>query len=93
MFNKVTYDTFVYDNNSLEKVLSYKYIDNHHKLNCNYNIEKGIDGGWKTYYELKKNCKLVYFWIWDKKKLISHSSHSSSLMGCSISIESWRKIE
>jgi hypothetical protein len=33
--NKITYDTFVYDNNNLEEVTSYKYlgIDIHHKLN------------------------------------------------------------
>jgi len=59
--NKITYDTFVYDNNSLEKVPSYKYlgIDIHHKINWNYNIMKMINGGWKAYYELEKNCKSV----------------------------------
>jgi hypothetical protein len=33
--NKITYDTFIYDNNNLEEVTSYKYlgIDIHHKLN------------------------------------------------------------
>jgi hypothetical protein len=33
--NKITYDTFVYDNNNLEEVTSYKYlgIGIHHKLN------------------------------------------------------------
>jgi len=33
--NKITYDTFAYDNNNLEEVTSYKYlgIDIHHKLN------------------------------------------------------------
>ena len=33
--NKITYDTFVYENNNLEEVNSYKYlgIDIHHKLN------------------------------------------------------------
>jgi hypothetical protein len=33
--NKITYDTFVYDNNNLEEVTSYKYlgINIHHKLN------------------------------------------------------------
>jgi hypothetical protein len=42
--NKITYDTFVYDNKKLEKVTSYKYlgIDIHHKLNWNYSIEKRI---------------------------------------------------
>jgi hypothetical protein len=32
---KITYDTFIYDNNNLEEVTSYKYlgIDIHHKLN------------------------------------------------------------
>jgi hypothetical protein len=34
-FNKTTYDTFVYDNNNMEEVTSYKYleINIHHKLN------------------------------------------------------------
>jgi hypothetical protein len=33
--NKITYDTFIYDNNNLEELTSYKYlgIDIHHKLN------------------------------------------------------------
>ena len=36
--SKLPYDTFVYDNNNLEEVTSYKYprIDIHHKLNWNY---------------------------------------------------------
>jgi hypothetical protein len=40
--NKIPYDTFVYDNNNLEEVNSYKYlgIDIHHKLNWNYSIEQ-----------------------------------------------------
>jgi hypothetical protein len=56
---RITYDTFVYDNNNLEEVPSYKYIGIyiHHKLNWNYNIEKKINGGWKTYYGLENNCK------------------------------------
>jgi hypothetical protein len=59
--NKITYDTFVYDNNNLEEVTSYKYlgIDVHHKLNWNYSIEKRIIGGWKVYYGFEKNCKSV----------------------------------
>jgi hypothetical protein len=58
--NKITYDNFVYDNNILEEVPSYKYlgIDIHHKLNWNYSIEKMINGGWKAYYGLENNCKL-----------------------------------
>ena len=57
--SKLHYDTFVYDNNNLEEVTSYKYlgIDIHHKLNWNYNIEKMIIGGWKAYYGLENNCK------------------------------------
>jgi hypothetical protein len=69
--NKITYATFVYDNNNLEEVTSYKYlgIDIHHKLKWNYNIEKRINGGWTAYYGLEDNCKLVDLWIWNKKKL------------------------
>jgi hypothetical protein len=53
--NKITYDTFVYDNNNLEEVTSYKYlgIDIHHKLNWNYNIEKIIIGVGKFIMGLK----------------------------------------
>jgi hypothetical protein len=45
--NKITYDTFVYENNKFKEVTSYKYlgIDIHHKLNWNYSIEKRIIGG------------------------------------------------
>ena len=44
-FNKIPYDTFIYDNNNLEEMTSYKYIgiDIHHKLNWNHNIEKRIN--------------------------------------------------
>jgi hypothetical protein len=70
--NKITYDTFVYDNNNLKEVNSYKYlgIDIHHMFNWNYSIEKRIIGGWKNYYGLANNCYLTYLWIWDKKKLL-----------------------
>ena len=52
-------DTFVYDNNSLEEVPSYKYleINIHHKLNWNYSVEKGINGGCKVHHGLENNCK------------------------------------
>jgi hypothetical protein len=70
--NKIPYDTFVYENNILEEVTSYKYlgIDIHHKLNWNYSIEKRIIGGWKAYYGLENNCKSSDLWSWDKKKLL-----------------------
>ena len=69
--NKITYDTFIYDNNTLEEVPSYNYlgIDIHHKLNWNYNIEKRINGGWKAYYGLENNCKSKNLWLWDKNTL------------------------
>jgi hypothetical protein len=49
---KITYDTLIYDNNSLEEISSYKYlgINIHHKLNWKYSVEKKINGGWKSYY-------------------------------------------
>jgi hypothetical protein len=99
--NKITYDTFVYDNNNLEEVTSYKYlgIDIHHKLNWNYSIEKRIIGGWKAYYGLENNCKSTDLWSWDKKKLLFETLvtpvilYGCEVWGCSISHESWRKIE
>jgi hypothetical protein len=97
----ITYDTFVYDNNSLEEVPSYKYlgIDIHHKLNWNYSIEKRINGGWKAYYGLENKCKLADLWLWDKKKLLFDTLvtlvilYGCEVWGCNISRESWRKIE
>jgi hypothetical protein len=99
--NKITYDTFVYENNNLEEVNSYKYlgIDIHHKLNWNYNIEKRIIGGWKAYYGLENNCKSTDLWSWDKKKLLFEILvtpvilYGCEVWGCSISRESLRKIE
>jgi len=43
--NNITYNTFIYEKNNLEEVLSYNYlkINIHHKLNWNYNIEKMIN--------------------------------------------------
>jgi hypothetical protein len=53
--NKILYDTFLYENNNLEEVTSYKYlgIDIHHKLNWNYNIKKRIIGDGKITMCLK----------------------------------------
>jgi hypothetical protein len=98
---KITYANFMYVNNSLEEVTSYKYlrIDLHHKLNWNYIIEKRINGGWKTYYGLENNCKSVNLWLWDKKKLIFETPNTPVILyGCevwgyNISRESCRKIE
>ena len=66
--NNITYDTFIYDNNNLEEVTSYKYlgIDINHKLNWNYNIEKRIIGGWKVlvYWEegwISNNVIIIFF--------------------------------
>ena len=44
---KDIYANFMYENNNLEEMYSYKYlgIDIHHKLNWNYSIEKRINGG------------------------------------------------
>ena len=99
--NKIPYDTFVYDQNNLEEVTSYKYlwIDIHYKLNWNYRIEKRIIGGWKSYYGLENNCKSVDLWSWDKNKLFFETLvtpviiYGCEVQGCSISRESWRKIE
>lgn len=57
-YKNVTYNIFIYDNNCMEKVASYKYlrIDIHHKLNENYSIEKQINGGCKYYYGLENEC-------------------------------------
>ena len=100
-YNKIPYETFVYDNNNLEEVISYKYlgIDIHHKLNWNYSIGKMIIGGWTTYYGFENNCKLVDLWSWDKKKLLFETLvtpvilYGCEVWGYSISCESWRKIK
>ena len=71
----------------------------HHKLNWNYSIEKRIIGGWKAYYGLENNCILVDIWSWDKKKILFEILvtpvilYGCEVWGCSISRESWRKIE
>jgi len=68
----IAYDTFIYENNSLEEVSSYKHliIDIHHKFNYNYSAKKKINGGWQDYYGLENNYKLVDLWLCDKKKLL-----------------------
>jgi hypothetical protein len=99
--NKITYATFVYDNNNMEEVTLYKYlgIDIHHKLNWNYRIQKNIIRGWKYYYGLENNCKSTNLWSWDKKKLLFETLvtpvilYGCEVPGCSISCQSWRKIE
>jgi hypothetical protein len=99
--NKIPYDTFVYENDNLKELISYKYLGNdiHHKLNWNYSIEKRIIWGWKAYYGLEKNCKSADLWSWDKKKLLFETLvtpvivYGCGVWGCSISRESWRKME
>jgi hypothetical protein len=63
--NKIPYDTFVYDNNNLEEVNSYKYlgIDIHHKLNWNYSIEKRIIGDGKLIMGLKTIVNQLNFGV------------------------------
>ena len=98
---KDTYANFMYDNNNLEEVYSYKYlgIDIHHKLNWNHSIEKRINGGWKAYFGLETNCKMENLVMWDKKKFLFETLvtpvilYGCEVWGCSISKESWRKIE
>lgn len=53
---KITYDTFIHENNILKEFPSYKYlgIGIHHKLNWNYSIRKCKKGGWKHYYGFQK---------------------------------------
>jgi hypothetical protein len=85
--NKITYDTFLYDNNNLEEVTSYKYlgIDIHHMLNWNYSIEKRIIGGCKSYYGLENNCKSTDLWSWDKKKLLFETLVTHVILyGCEV---------
>ena len=88
----ITYVSFIYNNNSLEEVSSYKYfsIDIHHKLNMNYSIEKMINGGWKAYYGFENNCKLADLWLRDKKNLLFETLvtpiilYGCEVWGCSI---------
>jgi hypothetical protein len=56
---QISYANFMYDNNNLEELSSYKYLKIylHHKLNWNYNIEKRIKKEWKAYYGLENSCK------------------------------------
>ena len=99
-FKKDIYAKVVYENSNLEKVIFYKYlgIDIHHKLNSNYSIEKMINGGWKTYFGLKNNCKEANLVMWDKRKLLFETLvtlvilYGCEVWGCNISRESWRKI-
>jgi hypothetical protein len=53
--NKITCDTFVYDNNKLEEMTSYKYlgINIHHKLNGIIALRKGLLGHGKLIMDLK----------------------------------------
>ena len=58
-----------------------------------------VIGGWKAYYGLEKNCKSVDLWSWDKNKILFETLvtpvilYGCEVWGCSISRESWRKID
>jgi hypothetical protein len=81
------------------EITYYSNVPCYHKLNWNYSIENNIIGGLKDYYGLEKICKLVDLWSWDKKKLLFETLVTHVILyvcevcGCSISRESWRKIE
>jgi hypothetical protein len=98
---KITYTNFMYDNNDLEEVTSYKClkIDFHHKLNWNYSIKRRINGGLKAYYGLEKICNSMDVWLWNKKKrpfetlVILIILYGCEVQGCNISRELSRKIE
>ena len=53
-----------------------------------------INGGWKDYYGLENNCKLVDLWLWDRKKLLFETTvthvnlYGCEVWGCNISRES-----
>ena len=83
---KDTYANFMYENSNLEEVSSYKYlvIDIHHKLNWNYNIEKSINAGWKSYFGLENNCKTTNLVMWDRKKFFENLFTPIILYGCEV---------
>ena len=91
----------MYDNSNLEEVSSYKYIGIyiHHRLNWNYSIEKRINGGWRASFGLENDCKTINLIMWDRKKFLFETLitlvilYGCEVWGCSISRESWRKIE
>ena len=97
----ITHGSFVYNNQCLEKVSSQKYlgIDFPHHLNWNNSIKKRIIGGQKAYYELENNCKFVDIYIWSKNRFLFKTLVTPIVLcacevwGCSISKESWKKIE
>ena len=84
---KGTYANFMYDNNNLEEVSSYKYlgIDIHHKLNWNYSIQKRINGGWKAYFGLENNFKMTNLVMWDRKKFLFETLVTPVILyGCEV---------
>ena len=58
-----------------------------------------INGRWKAYFGLENNCKTANFIMWDRKKFLFETLvtpvilYGCEVWGCSISRESWRKIE
>jgi len=81
---KTIHGNFACDENFLEKVSSYKYlgIDIAYHLNWNYNTEKSIMGGWKAYYALEKNCKVVDICNWSTNGFSLRPS--SPLLSCMV---------
>jgi hypothetical protein len=86
--NKITYDTFVHDNNNLDKVTSYKYLGNRYSPQDSTRgiiaLRKGLLGDGKLIMGLKTYCKSTDLWSWDKKKQSSLRLllHLVILYGC-----------
>jgi len=39
----------------------------------NYIVDKRLNGGWNAYYGFENKCKLVDYWLYDKKNLNFHT--------------------
>lgn len=58
-----------------------------------------INGGFKDYYGIENNCKLVYIWILDKENLLFDTLVTLVILsrcevwGCNISRELSRKVD
>eukprot|EP00249_Psilotum_nudum_P025149 c29391_g1_i1 orf=1144-4386(+) len=91
----------VYKNQEIERVEKYKYlgITITDTLNWSFSILQRISAGWNAWYQIENWGRMAETWGWDRKWQLFEAIvvptilYGCEIWGCSISQETWKKIE
>lgn len=96
-----TYYFFLYKNQALEHIKSYKYIGINffQTFSCALCVVKRVEVGYKVLYSLLNHCRQVYLQVWDLKKLLFKILvffvilYDVQIWSVGIKNRDWKKIE